>query len=314
MYYAFQSANCIHANKRVDITVKGYTSSQKLRGYINELVRYAENVLRELYGCRGRLRGVTLDEETASLVKSFLKKEYSPQVKSSEPKKKVEVKLDCENINDLRNQSDAVRDALEVTEPVTEEKELLTDLDTVKEIFVSMPTYCRALIDEMQSQSWEIPYNSLVQASIEKINELSGIHLACSILVIEENTLILEDDYRDEFEYIYEHIHEIEETSVSNESDNVSWFHLEVLSDEMQQLIQAFSSVQEEILYTILTQENAQQRMEEIANAELSMPEILIDEINDIATQYIGDIIIDTFGDEMCVLEQHENELKKARK
>lgn len=31
------------------------------------------------------------------------------------------------------------------------------------------------------------------------------------------------------------------------------------------------------------------------------MPEILVDEINDIATQYIGDILIDTFGDEMCV-------------
>ena len=37
-------------------------------------------------------------------------------------------------------------------------------------------------------------------------------------------------------------------------------------------------------------------------------------EINDIATQYIGDILIDTFGDEMCVLEQYADELKKATK
>ena len=44
------------------------------------------------------------------------------------------------------------------------------------------------------------------------------------------------------------------------------------------------------------------------------MPEILVDEINDIATQYIGDILIDTFGDEMCVLEQYADELKKAMK
>lgn len=56
------------------------------------------------------------------------------------------------------------------------------------------------------------------------------------------------------------------------------------------------------------------QRIEEIANAEMSMPEILIDEINDIATQYIGDILIDTFDAEMSVLEQYVNELKEAMK
>ena len=44
------------------------------------------------------------------------------------------------------------------------------------------------------------------------------------------------------------------------------------------------------------------------------MPEILIDEINDIATQYIGDILIDTFDAEMSVLEQYVNELKEAMK
>ena len=313
-YYAFQSANCVHANKRMDISVKGYTSSQKLRGYINELVRYAENVLRELYDCRGRLRGVTLDDETASLVKAFLKKEYSPNRKPIEPEKKKEVKLDFESINELRNQSDAVRDALEVTEEKIEAKELLTDLDAVKEIFVSMPPYCRMLIDEMRSKSWEMEYNSSVQASIEKINELSGMQLACSIVVVEGNTLILEDDYRDEFNYIYEHLSEIEIPESSEEKDTISKFDLTALSDEMKQLLETLTPAQEEILHIILSQENMSQRIEEIANAEMSMPEILIDEINDIATQYIGDILIDTFDAEMSVLEQYVIELKEAMK
>jgi hypothetical protein len=313
-YYAFQSANCVHANKRMDISVKGYTSSQKLRGYINELVRYAENVLRELYDCRGRLRGVTLDDETASLVKAFLKKEYSPDRKPIEPEKKKEVKLDFESINELRNQSDAVRDALEVTEEKIEAKELLTDLNAVKEIFVSMPPYCRMLIDEMRSKSWEMEYNSSVQASIEKINELSGMQLACSIVVVEGNTLVLEDDYRDEFNYIYEHLSEIEIPESSEEKDTISKFDLTALSDEMKQLLETLTPTQEEILYIILSQENMSQRIEEIANAEMSMPEILIDEINDIATQYIGDILIDTFDAEMSVLEQYVNELKEAMK
>lgn len=313
-YYAFQSANCVHANKRMDIFVKGYTSSQKLRGYINELVRYAENILRELYDCRGRLRGVTLDDETASLVKTFLKKEYSPNRKPIEPKKKREVKLDFESINELRYQSDAVRDALAVTEEKIETKELLTDLDAVKKIFVSMPPYCRMLIDELYSKSWEMEYNSSVQASIEKINELSGMQLACSIMVVEGNTLILEDDYRDEFNYIYEHLSEIDIPKSSEKKDTISKFDLTVLSDEMKQLLETLTPTQEEILHIILSRENMSQRIEEIANAEMSMPEILIDEINDIATQYIGDILIDTFDAEISILDQYANELKKSMK
>ncbi len=313
-YYAFQSANCIYANKRVDISVKGYTSSQKLRAYINELVRYAENILRELYGCRGRLRGVALEEETSKLVKAFLSKEYSSNKKDDVPPKKAKVKLDFDNIQELRNQSDAVRDALEVTDDIAKTKELLTDLDAVKEIFISMPSYCRALIDEMHSKFWEIAYNSSVQASIEKINGLSCIQLACAILAVEENTLILEDDYRDEFEYIYEHLHELDKLEVTVEKDDFSKFNLNTFSDEMKQLLETLSPIQEEILHIILTQEDINQRIEEIANAEMSMPEILIDEINDIATQCIGDILIDTFGDEMCILDQYVIEFKEGIK
>jgi len=74
------------------------------------LVRYAENVLRELYGSRGRLRGVEIDDETAKMVKAFLIKEYSPKKTTTEVPKKAEVNLDFNNINELRNQSDAVRD------------------------------------------------------------------------------------------------------------------------------------------------------------------------------------------------------------
>lgn len=314
MYYAFQSANCKYANQRMNVLVKAYTTSNKLRKYINELVRFAENVLRELYECRGRLRGVELDAETAALVTAFLKKEYSPNKNTVVPAKKAEVKLDFENIAELRNQSDAVRDALEVIEDIVGTKELLTDLETVKEIFASMPAYCKALMDKMHSNSWEMTYDSSAQASIEKINELSGIKLACAILVVEANTLILEDDYRDEFNYIYEHLNEIEIPEETTQKEDSSKFVLDVLSDEMGQLLETLSSTQKEILYIILSQENISGRIEEIANAEMSMPEILVDEINDIATQYIGDILIDTFGDDMCVLEQYADELKNAMK
>ena len=313
-YYAFQSANCINANKRINVSVKGYTSSQKLRSYINELVRYAENVLRELYGSRGRLRGVEIDDETAKMVKSFLIKEYSPKKTTTEVPKKAEVNLDFNNINELRNQSDAVRDALEVSDDSAEPKELLTDIDVVKTIFGLIPQYCRSLIDELHSNSWELNYDSLIQPSVDKINEISLKYLACAILVVEENHLLLEDDYRDEFEFIYNHLDEFECGYEINESDNGSRFTADVLSGELKQLIETLSPIQQTIICVVLNRVNISSQLEEIANAELSMPEILIDEINDISSQIIGDILIDTFSDEICVLEQYENELKDAMK
>ena len=311
-YYAFRGANCKNSNQRVDITVKDYINSAKLRAYINELVRYAENVLRELYNCRGRLRGVSLDDETAKLVKAFLYKEYSPIKHESVPEKKTEINLNFDNIKELRTQSDTVRDALEVEETSSETKELLTDLKEAKEIFIAMPQYCRNLIDELQKHSWEIDYNSSCQASIDIINGLSGKLLACDLLVVEGNHLILEDDYRDEFDYLYEHLEEIETAKPNATAD--STFDLTLLSEEMRELFETFSPYQEEIICVILSRTDVKNRMDKIAEAQMSMPEILVDEINDIASQYIGDILIDTFGDETCILEQYEDELKKAVK
>lgn len=314
-YYAFQSANCINANKRINVSVKGYTSSQKLRSYINELVRYAENVLRELYGSRGRLRGVEIDAETAKMVKSFLIKEYSPKKTTTEVPQKAEVKLDFTSINELRNQSDAVRDALEVSDDSAKQKELLTDIDVINTIFGLIPTYCRPLIDELHSNTWEIKYDSSNQPTIDKVNEISLKYLACAILVVEGNHLLLEDDYRDEFEYICNHLDEFECGDNSEaKSDDCSKFNVDVLTDELKQLIETLSPIQQEIVYVILNKDNISSQLEEIANAELSMPEMLIDEINDISSQIIGDILIDTFGDEISVLEQYENELKDAMK
>mgnify|MGYP006330463047 FL=1 len=223
--------------------------------------------------------------------------------------------LDFTNINELRNQSDAVRDALEVSDYSAEQKELLTDIDVIKTIFGLIPTYCRPLIDELHSNTWEIKYDSSTQPTVDKVNEISLKYLACAILVVEGNHLLLEDDYRDEFEYIYNHLDEFECGDNSKvESDDCSKFNVDVLTDELKQLIETLSPIQQEIVYVILNKDNISSQLEEIANAELSMPEMLIDEINDISSQIIGDILIDTFGDEISVLEQYENELKDAMK
>ena len=55
--------------------------------------------------------------------------------------------------------------------------------------------------------------------------------------------------------------------------------------------------------------ENVQDELETLAEAAMSLPEILIDEINELANQFLDDIVIDTMGDVPCILEQYITQL-----
>lgn len=312
-YVVFQSAVCPDANKQMEISVKAYTSSPKLRGYINEIVRYGENTLRAMYGYRGRLRGVTVEEETAVLIEKFLKKEYSPATEMEDgPVQNVGVKLNFASINELRSQSDAVRDALEVPEQM-EQKALLTDLEEVKVLLGTLSLEARALMDILAKSKWECVNTPEKNNLVDEINTQANKYLACALIVREQELFIVEDDYRDELEYIYANQVEIaapEENSAQAEGH----FVMEKLSDEMQQLVGALTTLQAETLAVILKKEDLQVKLEKIAEEAMTMPEIILDEINDIAAQFLDDILIDTLEEEPCVLEQYEEELRQAMK
>ncbi len=314
-HYIFQGANCVNAHDKIEIYVKAYTSSKKLREFINWLVKYSENVLRELHGYRGRLRNIIIDDEISDtvkrMVKHFLKKEYAPNKKESTEKGKIQ--LDFKNIDLLRSESNIVREVLEVIDEEQDTREVLADLDTIKEIFAALPQYTRTIFDEIQKNSWEITYDLSLQASIDKINQISNQYLACDILVVELNFLMLEKEYRAEFEYIYNHMDELFIAKNDTNDENNSIFELDKISEDLKPLVTCLSVVQQNVLRIVLLQDNVKVQLEEISNTQMTMPEILLDEINDIATQYIGDILIDTYG-EIQILEQYEKELKSAIK
>ncbi len=305
---AFQGALRQRSGIYIERSVKSYSTSTKLRSYINELVRYAENSLRALYGCRGRLRGVELDPETAELVDAFLKREYSPKI-IQEAAKTPEVSLDFDNIDKLRVESNAVRDALEVAE-ANEEKPLLTDLREVGEIYVHLSERAIAFLDKLHDNKWECVISDDNQ-SIEEINRVSNQYIACSLIVIESGKIIVEDDYRDELEYIYDNKDEYATNTSSNNSDRSMNFDNMSLSDEMRNYLDALTDLHLGVLSAIISDANPQGKLAQIADNALTMPEILIDEINDIAMQYLDDIVIDTFGS-VCIFEQYEQELKTA--
>lgn len=318
-YYAFQSAVCPYANKRMEVAVRAYTSSQKLRTFINELVRYAENVLREMYGYRGRLRGVELDLETATLVRSFLKKEYSPKAVTPVPQKKVEINLDLTVIETLRAESNAVRDALEVAEEAVAETRLLTDLNEVTGLINALSGHAAEFLCTLFTGKWSAKVADNIKGYVEEINRTAIQCLARELIVIENGCYIVEDDYRDELEHIFTSSPNIIQKSRESNNETVidqpftkTLFNTANLSIGLQNVIGALTDLQSEVLWAIAALVDPQDRINFLADEAMTMPEILIDEINDIASQEIDDILIDTLDDIPSILEQYEQELKDA--
>lgn len=224
------------ANQRMDVQVRDYVSCYELRTYLNDLIRHIENILRSICKYRGRLRTDFADSETADLIETFLRKEYSADKKTPAETKPV-IKLDFDSIAELRTQSDAVRDALEVAEPTDE--------------------------------SAQSPLPSLASDP--------------------EETLMPEADVKDQ-----------------------RYFSVDMLSESMHHLLDMLSNLHEEALWSILTSDDPMSQLNRIAESAMTMPEILIDDINDAAAQVLDDILIDAFGDEPSVLDQYRAELKSA--
>ena len=191
-------------------------------------------------------------------------------------------------------------------------KILLTDLEEVKNLLGDLSTQERNLLDDLYQNQWECSSNNEKVILANKINEQAYKYLACVLIVFENDELVVEDDYRDELAYIYENHIEIMQKKES--VDEKSYFKITDLSEPMKTFIENLSIEQEKIICIIIQNDLKQEKIEKIAEENMTMPEIMLDEINELATQYLDDILIDLFGNEINILEQYKEELRKAMK
>lgn len=327
-YYMFQGATCPDANKHMEISITGYCTGPKLRDFITTLVRYSENTLRDLYGARGRLRGVELDPELGTLINAFLKKEYTP--KKEEPATPhVAIHLDPVAIRTLREQSDAVRDALEVAEIQETDAALLTDLALIKELWEQISSDAKLCLMEFSKKDWALSVSPERKGIVDEINACSVQCIARTLIVLESGNYILEDDYRDEFKHIINTIPQdtkndkedtksegqtIHTETIAPASDHAEssdkFFRYDGLSDALKEVLLVLPHNLQMALWTILAFEDPTDALQQIADEAFTMPELLIDEINNIAVQYLDDILIDTFDDvPYSITEQYKSEL-----
>lgn len=309
--YLYRSALCPQANQTISVTVKEYSSAPQLRNYVNQLVRFGENTLREIYGTKGRLRGIEIDDEIGKLITSFLKKEYGLiAIEANKETKPAKLELDFENIDDLRKQSDAVRSILQVEDVASEElvvptkKMLLTEVEEVNAIYKALSENERAFLKKLYESDYEAELAPVDTQTISAINRLADRYLQNDLISIEGDRIIIEDDFRDEIDFLFKNPPEIE-VVIENQAD----FDKTLLPEKLQEFVAELLPEQRQSLIAVLTLKEPEIELERIAEEAMTMPELLIDDINALAINLLGDIIIET---QLEVVAEYAVILKKS--
>ena len=124
----------------------------------------------------------------------------------------------------------------------------------------------------------------------------------------EAGRYIVEDEYRDELEYIYENMPESEpaaeqESEAETEIRNAKLDEMG-LPEDLKEFLGALTDIQRQALQAILFSDDPQDKLAKLAEETMSMPEIMMNEINDVATKFLDDILINTFDEHTPFLAQ----------
>lgn len=304
--------------------VAPYSQHTPLRLFLTRVVKYTENQLRELKNYNGRLRDETLDLETQTLINAYVKRVASSIVpQPSGPK----VVIDQVEINRLRQESDELFQLL----VLTEESNVATgSADLMRQRTQVFPD--QAAIMPVVAVGHTREPERLVEAEPVVVEPLPApVHPRLEL----DNALLARASR--ETEALFEMIHSSEEasevivasegevvavsTSGSNEPeteagtayqgrDEKSFPANNGLSAEWQGFAYQLADYHYAIIEALLFQRNPLTTIRTIAEARITMPEPLLDEINEIAQETIGDIIILTDASSPVLVEDYIAELK----
>ncbi|KGP78235.1 MULTISPECIES: TerB N-terminal domain-containing protein [unclassified Paenibacillus] len=240
--------------------------------FVTRVFRCTENKCRELLGFRGRLRGKTLELELADVIERYLDKVFA--IEQMPEVEQPIVRIDTEKLASLQQESEYVRRALMI------EEEHVTDRDTNHATDVSNRLDGLGTLAENEpntgSRDPMIIQNSVDKAEDEDANQSNQLEADV------EKTI--NSDRR--------------QGSGDSESLTLQWE--ETVSANLDEEWKVFSEqLSPRHVRTIhaLLGDNPDTELMQVAEQYGTMPALLLDEINDIAMETIGDLLIE--GDRM---------------
>lgn len=308
----FQSA--VYAEDVRPITIARlvpYSTYPPLREFLTSVVKHTENLLRAQESFRGRLRGIDLSDELAGALERMVEGSAAPIPRSQK------VRIDLERVEKITGESDEVREMLmieqegEFGEPQVSElkpagalqfpkraeahlarpegtpEHLLTDLEPVHEVLVRISSDEQQFICQLRDAEWEADANevsealegALIEPMIDHVNALALEHLGDILVATDGDLRIVSDDYRDELE----HLLSLETSPVRTP---------EGVPPEWRELLEGLNDQQAVIVKEIISRDDARPTIHRIADEIGWMPEMLIDSINEISIETIGDRLV----------------------
>lgn len=233
--------------------------------FVTRVFRCTENKCRELLGFRGRLRGKTLEPELADVIERYLDKVFA--IEQMPEVEQPIVRIDTEKLASLQQESEYVRRALMIDE------EHVTDRDTNHATDVS--NGLGTLAENEQNTGSRDPM--IIQNSDDKAE---GEDAKQSNQLEADVEKTINSDRR--------------QGSGDSESLTLQWE--ETVSANLDEEWKVFSKqLSPRHVRTIhaLLGDNPDTELMQVAEQYGTMPALLLDEINDIAMDTIGDLLIE---------------------
>lgn len=260
-----------------DIDVMEITSCTKLRKFVTELIRGVENELREQMGFRGRLRNIKLEQEIARLIHKFIEREYAAQ---EAEKNRIVVEIDSTKLKQLQQDSDQVRELLTVEEE--EERRM------------SVSCSSSGAVSDFMQLELNFDHSISQNPTSEDVQEARSA---------DYNPADSCTHSRSEFDR--EEFPSDRTANVSLGAQEGSSMRMD-LTEEWGQLMESMQPMHSEALKA-LVQGQAMSELASIALQYGTMIDLLIDDLNNLAMEAIGDLLID----EGAILDEYIDDCRK---
>lgn len=305
-YTEFPGLLCPDANRQREVSVKPYTHSEPLRAYVNELVRYGENELREINHYRGRLRGITLEEETAALVKRFLQRAYGRKKAIADP---LIERITARNIRyvDRRARGGClwIAGGQELSEFVREMAEEGITFKLVEgggRAISGDAWWTRDALPPQPAPEREMKRVSLDFADIETLRRQSDqVREALRVDTEEPDPPALTECG----EELAQGLSSAQEPAPCPASGDAA-------EERFQQFVDSLAPQQRQTLRILLGSPQAMPELTALAEKTMSLPQMLLDDLNEAALNSLGEIILDISGEEPCILEEYLQPLQNT--
>lgn len=321
---AFAGAVFSEEPRAVQIEEPPWYSTSAGRDVVAGILRTAENRLRVHTGFRGLRRGDPIDsdlerfllkrlglEEPARGSKGAVEAEpvFRPRTVNLDPERLAQLSLESDEIRSrLVRESSAEGNPSVATDdprfevPADTPTGLLTDVARVAAILDSLPAPALRLLHDARASGWEM--STATHEEAKDVADRSTEYLGEPLIVSEAGTWVVEDDYRDELDFLLSHpVYAPSPTPGEGSAGNNSRTPA-TNGDGQTDMTTRLEAVHLNVLSMLLEQRPTSE-LRWFAMQNAVMLDVVLDEINERLEPVAGDLVVDISTDPPSVREEH---------